>query len=366
MCRPFSVTTDALSTHAIFPPAPGAGAPGAGAVCGPWRLTLVTNPDDCNLACAMCECGAARAATGPRSPPRRMEAALALRVLDERRGSPLREVIPSTMGEPLLWTGLAALAERCAERGLALNLTTNGTFPGRGAAAWASLLVPVASDVKISWNGATRETAEAVMPGLSLDRAVENVRALVRARDAHAGAGGRRCRVSFQVTAQEANVGELVDIVRLAAALGVDRVKLNHLQPRLAGLEAGSLRRSPEAIGRWNAAVRAARAAAETERLPDGGAVLLQNAVELATDPEAPAPRGPCPFVGREAWIHPDGRFAPCPHPVAARGGLGDFGSVADTPLGEIWASEPLRALVAGWQDHPVCRACPLRRPGGA
>ena len=126
------------------------------------------------------------------------------------------------------------------------------------------------------------------MPGLSLDAAVENVRALVAARDAEARAGGRRCRVSFQVTVQEANVGELADIVRLAAALGVDRVKLNHVQTRLPALVATSLRRSPGAIARWNAAVHAARAAAETARLPTGERVLLQNAVELAPDPASP------------------------------------------------------------------------------
>ncbi|HSD20084.1 MAG TPA: radical SAM protein [Anaeromyxobacter sp.] len=356
-----------MSTHASAPAAPGLGAPRADG-CGPWRLTLVTNPDDCNLACSMCECGAARAGGAARRPhaPRRMDPELALRVLDERRGSALREVIPSTMGEPLLWAGLDGLVDLCAERALSLNVTTNGTFPGRGAAAWAARLVPVASDVKISWNGATAATAAVVMPGLSLDAAAENVRALVAARDAHARTAGRRCGVSFQVTVQQANVHELADIVRLAASLCVDRVKLNHLQPRFPGLLPASLRRSPEAIACWNAAVRAARAAADDARLPSGATVLLQNAIELAPDPRAPAPLGPCPFVGREAWIHTDGRFAPCPHPAAARGELGELGSVAETPLGELWASGRFRALVAGYEDHAVCRSCPLRRPGGA
>lgn len=333
---------------------------------GPWRLTLVTNPDDCNLACAMCECGAARAVGGPPRPPRRMDPALALAVLEERRGTGLAEVIPSTMGEPLLWAGLDALLARCGALGLSVNLTTNGTFPGRGVAAWAAALVPVAADVKLSWNGATARTAEALMPGLVFDEAVRAVEVLTAARDRHARQGGRRCGVSFQVTAQEANVGELADVVRLAARLGVDRVKLNHLQPRRPGLAALSLRRSPAAILRWNAAVRAAREAAEEVPRAGGGRVALENAVELAPDPAAPAPLGPCPFVGREAWLHPDGRFAPCPHPAAAAGGLGDFGAVPERTLGEIWSGGALRAFVARWEEHPVCRTCPFRRPGGA
>ena len=304
----------------------------------------------------MCECGAGLAAR----PPRRMPTAVALGVLDERRGSGLHEVIPSTMGEPLLWSGLDALLDRCQAHGLAANVTTNGTWPGRGARRWAERLVPVASDVKVSWNGATAATAAAVMPGLDLAAAVDGVRAFAAVRDAHARDGGRRCRLSFQVTAQEANVGELADIVRLAAALGVDRVKLNHLQVRRPELAERSLRRGPEAIGRWNAALRAARAAA------DATGVELENAVELSDDPAAPAPLGPCRFAGREAWIHADGRFAPCPHPAAAAGALGAFGAIPARTLGEIWESPAFRAFVERHEHHPVCRTCALRRPGGA
>ena len=313
----------------------------------------------------MCECGAARERGGPRGAARRMETELAMAVLDERRGSALEEVIPSTMGEPLLWAGIDALLDRCAALGLAVNVTTNGTFPGRGAAAWAARLVPVASDVKISWNGATAATASAIMPGIDLDQAIANVATLAAARDAHARAGGRRAGITFQVTAQERNVGELAAIVRLAARLGVDRVKLNHLQARRAELEPFSLRRSAAAIRRWNAAVQDARAAADAAALA-GAPVRLENADPLAEDPVEPAPRRPCRFAGREAWILHDGRFTPCPHPAAARGELGEFGSVADAPLGALWAAAPFRAFVARYAEHPICRACPLRRPGGA
>jgi len=317
----------------------------------------------------MCDCGAAHPVPGEAPPapgPRRMDPALALRLVEEGRRIGLREVIPSTMGEPLLWSGLDRLADACAALGLTLNVTTNGTFPGRGARAWAERLVPVASDVKVSWNGATASTAAAIMPGLDFEAAVENVRTFGAVRDARAAAGGRRCRLSFQVTAQEGNVAEIPDIVRLAAGLGVDRVKLNHLQVRFPSLAPLSLRRSAEAIGRWNAAVRAARAAADERPRRGGGTVALENAVELAPDPAAPAPRGPCPFLGREAWALWDGRFAPCPHPAAARGELGDFGSAAERPLRAFWDGAAYQALVASYPAYPVCSACPFRRPGGA
>jgi len=340
--------TEALSTNA--------------APAGPWRLTLVTDPDDCTLACDMCPCGRARGRDG--RTPRRMPPALALAALEERRGSPLREVIPSTMGEPLLWEGLDALFAACRRLGLRVNVTTNGTFPGRGPVGWGEALLPLASDVKLSWNGATARTAEAIMAGLDFAAALDGVRRFVAVRDRRAAPGGHRPTVSFQVTAQEANVAELPEIVRLAARLGVDRVKLNHLQPWFPDLAGRSLRRSPAAIRRWNAAAAAALAAAEEVRLPSGARVAVQNAVPLAPDAAVPGPAGPCPFAGREAWIHWDGRLAPCPHSEAASA-FGDLGSVAEAPLGALWSAPAFRAFLAGVPAHPLCRGCALRRPGG-
>ncbi len=341
--------TEALSTNANRP--------------GPWRLTLVTNPDDCPLACDMCPCGQPRT---PGAIPRRMDPALAVAVLEERRGSALVQVIPSTLGEPLLWRGTDELLRACSGLGLLVNVTTSGTFPGRGAEAWAEALLPVACDVKISWNGATAPVAEAIMSGLSFEAALESVRRFLAVRDRLAAKGARRTTVSFQVTAQEANVAELPDIVRLAARLGIDRVKLNHLQPWFPHLAPRSLRRSAEAIARWNAAAAGALAAAEEVRLASGAPVAVQNAVALRPDPAAPVPSGPCPFAGREAWIHWDGQLAPCPHPAAARGELGNFGSVAEASLGALWGAASFLAFVARVPEHPVCRSCSFRRLGGA
>ena len=339
---------------------------------GPWRLTLVTDPDDCTLSCDMCECGRARAGPG-RLPatPRRMAPALALEALRSLRalpGAALREVIPSTMGEPLLWAGLDALLDACAAAGLSFNLTTNGTWPGRGPRAWGERLWPVARDVKVSWNGATAATAEAIMPGLDFAAAVEGVREVAACRDrlAAAAPGGRRGTLTFQVTAQAGNAAELADVVRLAARLGIDRVRFNQLQPRTPALVPRALTGSAAGLRRWNEAAAAARAAAAEVRLPWGARVELQHAGDLAPDPAAPAPRGPCPFVGREAWLLPDGRLAPCPHPAAWRGELGDFGSAAAAPLAELWGAGPLRDFTAAHESHPICAACPLRRPGGA
>ena len=334
---------------------------------GPWRLTLVADPDDCNLACDMCECGRARADGPPSRPPRRLDPALALAAFaSARSGGALREVVPSTLGEPLLWAGTDSLLDACAAAGLRLNLTTNGTWPGRGARAWGERLYPLASDVKVSWNGASAATAEAIMPGLDFAAAVAGVAEVAAARDAAAARSGVRGRLSFQVTAQAGNVDELPAMARLAASLGVDRVKVNQLQPRAPHLLARALTRTRQGLERWNGAAAALRAAATSLRTSAGVPLELQGAGDLALDPAAPAPLGPCPFVGREAWLLHDGRLAPCPHPAAWRGELGDFGRVGAAPLLELWRGPALAEFTRRHEEHPVCAACPFRRPGGA
>jgi MoaA/NifB/PqqE/SkfB family radical SAM enzyme len=311
----------------------------------------------------MCRDHSPLAAARPGREPR-LDPAFVGRVLDGLDAPPLAEVIPSTRGEPLLWEGLDALLDRCAAAGLRLNVTTNGTFPGRGGAGWAERLVPVASDVKVSGNGATTATTARIMGGLQLDRVLPELRAFLRVRDRRRAAGERACCLSFQVTAQESNVGELQDLVALAATLGVERVKVNQLQVHFPELAGDDLRRSPASRARWNAAVEAMRAAAARLRLPSGEPVALQNVTPWPEEWAGPE-YGPCPFLDREAWVTAEGRFAPCPAPAADAGRLGDFGSLRERTLRDVWRGPEYRALVEGYERREACARCPFRRPGG-
>ncbi len=337
---------------------------------GPWRITFDTNPDTCNLKCIMCEehsehspLQIRRRAEG--RPRRVMPIEMIERVIAEAAPRGLREVIPSTMGEPLLYRDFDRIIELCHEHGVMLNLTTNGTFPRRGVAAWAKIIVPVTSDVKISWNGARAATQEAIMVGGRWQRALENVREFIAIRDAHAASGGNRCRVTFQLTFLESNVAELADIVRLAIELGVDRVKGHHLWAHFGEIEDLSMRRSRESIERWNHAVADAQAAAAERRLANGEIILLENIVPLdpAVAQEDLAPGGACPFLGKEAWVSAEGRFDPCCAPDAQRRTLGGFGDLGTSRLFEIWDGKTYRELVADYQERALCRGCNMRKP---
>ena len=336
----------------------------------PWRITFDTNPDTCNLRCVMCEEHSPhsvlqdmrRKAGRPR---RLMPIELIRRVVAEAAAAGgLREIIPSTMGEPLLYEHFEEILAICSRYGVHLNLTTNGTFPRLGARAWAERIVPVASDVKVSWNGATRQTQAAIMRGADWGAMLENVRAFVAVRDAHAARGGNRCSVTFQLTFLEDNAGELAAIVRQAATLGVDRVKGHHLWAHFAEIEDQSMRRHPDAIRRWNEAVSAARRAAAECPLPGGGHVLLDNIFPLQADAtDDIAPGGACPFLDREAWVSAEGRFGPCCAPDAQRRTLGDFGNLHEQGLMDIWTGEPYRRLITTYRNRALCIGCTMRRP---
>lgn len=335
---------------------------------GPWRITFDTNPDDCNLHCIMCEehslystLQSERIAAG--RPKRRMDIALIRKVLEESKGTPLREIIPSTMGEPLVYKHMDEIIDLCIQYGVKLNLTTNGTFPGRGARAWAERIVPVASDVKISWNGACKETHEQIMLGTRWEKVLENVKIFLQVRDAHAARGGNRCRITFQLTFLETNVDELAGIVKLAASLGVDRVKGHHLWAHFDNIKQLSMRRNAESITRWNRAVQLAHEAVEQSRLPNGYRVLLENIFPLEQGAQAEiAPGGTCPFLGKEAWVSAEGRFNPCCAPDALRRTLGEFGNLNDSSLSYIWQSPAYRDLQESYLSYPLCRKCNMRR----
>lgn len=338
---------------------------------GPWRVTFDTNPDTCNLRCVMCE------EHSPHSPlqvrreqngklRRIMPFGMIERVIAEAAPHGLREVIPSTMGEPLLYEHFEDILDLCDSYGVKLNLTTNGTFPRLGAVAWAKRIVPVTSDVKISWNGATKATHEAIMRGSRWEKMVENVRAFIAVRDAHAEAGGNRCRITFQLTFLEANVAELADMVRLAIDFGVDRVKGHHLWVHFDEIRELSMRRSPEAIERWNQAVLEAREAASERALPNGKHVLLENFLLLdSSATEDLAPGRPCPFLGREAWVSAVGRFDPCCAPDVQRRSLGEFGDLSAQSVMEIWNGEAYRELVTTYRNRSLCLSCNMRKPSG-
>jgi len=335
----------------------------------PWRITFDTNPDDCNLRCIMCEDHSPFSKTqGNRLaaglPKRRMDVTLIRKIIEEQAPLGLKEIIPSTMGEPLLYEDFDEIIWLCSKHGIKMNLTTNGTFPKRGAEQWAQQLVPICSDVKISWNGGCKTTQEKIMRGTDWDRNLSNLRSFLSVRDNHRSAGRPACRVTLQLTFMEENLEELPAIIELASSLGVERVKGHHLWAHFKEIEQLGLKRSAESITRWNSVARHCRATAEAASRSRGTPLVLENFEDLedrAASSEEQHSAGPCPFLGREAWINAQGRFDPCCCPDLLRRSLGDFGKVLNG-LQLVWGGDAYAKLLTSYHNRQVCRTCNMRR----
>ncbi len=292
-----------------------------------------------------------------------MSAELIEKIFKQANEMGVTEVIPSTMGEPLLFDHFEKIIGLCIHHGMTMNLTTNGTFPRLGAKAWGERIAPITSDVKISWNGASKETQEKIMIGSKWEKHLESLGQFIQVRDDHARNTGYYCRITLQITFLETNLHELSDIVRLAIDLGADRVKGHHVWTHSKELRPLSLRRSPESVSRWNKAVENVRQIAESHTRANGKPILLDNMYPL--DPEQPEeliPDGECPFLGKEIWVSAAGRFNPCCAPDGQRLTLGEFGNLNDQSLASVWNGRAYLDLMKNYSAHPLCKTCNMKR----
>lgn len=335
-----------------------------------WRITIDTNPEDCNLKCVMCEEHSPYSdfipnlfkETGVKRRRMKFETVEDIFLQAEKLG--VKEIIPSTMGEPLMYKGLEGIFELSQKHGIKINLTTNGTFPKLKVEQWANLIVPNTTDVKISWNGATAETAEKVMTGLNYNQVLEKVKEFVAFRNKLYTETGWYCRITFQLTFMQNNMHELADIVKLAAKLGVDRVKGHQLWTHFEEIKSLSMKATAESVANWNKYVKQAHEAQENFRKPNGEKVILENIIPLHDNETKELPEEyECPFLSKELWISATGNISPCCAPDTLRKELGDFGNISTTSIEEVLQSSVYTELVNNYKTKPLCKTCNMRKP---
>jgi glycosyltransferase involved in cell wall biosynthesis/MoaA/NifB/PqqE/SkfB family radical SAM enzyme len=335
-----------------------------------WRITIDTNPEDCNLKCVMCEEHSPYSdfipnlfkETGVKRRRMKFETVEDIFLQAEILG--VKEIIPSTMGEPLMYKGIEGIFELSQKHGIKINLTTNGTFPKLKVEQWANLIVPNTTDVKISWNGATAETAEKVMTGLNYNQVLEKVKEFVAFRNKLYTETGWYCRITFQLTFMQNNMHELADIVKLAAELGVDRVKGHQLWTHFEEIKYLSMKATTESVANWNKYVKQAHEAQENFRKPNGEKVILENIIPLHDNETKELPEEyECPFLSKELWISATGNISPCCAPDNLRKSLGDFGNISTTTIEDVLQSSVYTELVSNYKTKPLCKTCNMRKP---
>lgn len=270
------------------------------------RLTLLTNPDKCNLHCPLCFLnqrprGHRELGMGEMTFEMAQAAIEKYAAARDASGNRLlREVIPSTMGEPLLYSYFDELLEFCRLIGIPLNLTTNGTFPGKWAHESAmELLLLSCSDIKVS------HLASEQFGGWKAN--VEKLMTVRRSLCVEHAAGV--ATVSLQVTLHRKNQQKIPELVSWASAIGINRIK-------------------------WNPVVFLGAAPAELQRefaLADGLDGIRKQILDVAalcggkvknegslfmngSHRHLSQVDGTCPFTD-EVWIWPDGHEDHCPSP---------------------------------------------------
>ncbi len=335
-----------------------------------WRVTIDTNPEDCNLKCVMCEehspysnfIPALYKETGVKR--RRMKFETVKNIFRQAVELGVKEIIPSTMGEPLLYQEFDKIIDLARLENIKINLTTNGTFPKKSVLEWAKLIVPNTTDIKISWNGATKETMENVMCGIDFNKSVSNVRKFINYRDEYFVNTGYFCRVTFQLTFMQNNMHELADIIKLAASLGVDRVKGHQLWTHFEEIESLSMNSTKESITKWNEYVKQAYKVQEKFRKPNGEKVILENIIPLKDCCEKEVPEEyDCPFLTKELWISATGNISPCCAPDNLRKSLGSFGNIETTTIEDVLQSSSYIDLVSNYKTTTLCKTCNMRKP---
>ncbi|MDR2595583.1 MAG: radical SAM protein [Fibromonadaceae bacterium] len=111
------------------------------------RITFITNPNICNQNCDICF---SKQAPLDWEQVQEMDFAIIEKVVNAFLPLGLKEIIPSTIGEPFLYSRFEDFLLLAKKTDVKVNLTTNGTFPNGGLKKWLPLLLPVLSDIKFS------------------------------------------------------------------------------------------------------------------------------------------------------------------------------------------------------------------------
>ena len=286
-------------------------------------------------------------------------------VIENTANNGLKEVIPSTMGEPLLYSKFEDILVLINNYSIKMNLTTNGTFPILGVEKWSNLILPLASDVKISINGASKEVNESIMEGINFRNQLRNIKKFIKIRDKIRKSKINLPTITFQATLLERNLNDLPNLLKLAINLNVDRFKAHHLWITHPELKQESLRRTQSSIKKWNETVDFLRKIAENKKLRYGKSIKLDNIyyLEQFNENRVIPDNYICPFLGKEAWIAWDGTFNVCCAPEVLRRTLGDYGNVNQTKFMELWNSQKYVDFVQNWGNYKFCKMCNMRKP---
>lgn len=298
----------------------------------PFRLMIEPNRN-CNARCVHCDIE--RTGTG------NLSLAVVERLLDEV-GWGSMEIMPFIGGEPTL-APIDSLAPLARRHNNYFNFITNGL---RFTGDYYRRIADCTARVHFSFHSHRREAHERIMPGLSYDVIVQNMR---DAADIGRDSGAQ---ILAGLVVMEENLEDLAEYVRFVHGLGIRRVVFQKLYPwtKVYGLQGVEGRRSPDEIAEH--AGRALETALEL------GVFLEGNVDAVFGDPRNQNPwtsrfdvlqsnahvvqlfhPGFCISTAITVLVEWDGTVLPCCRDRIVLGNLNE------QSFGEIWNGDAMKRL---------------------
>ncbi|PIE78369.1 MAG: hypothetical protein CSA15_08140 [Candidatus Delongbacteria bacterium] len=317
----------------------------------PWRVTIDTNPDICNLKCIMCDTHSIynKHNTYNRE---EMPKELLEKCLNQVLNLGVKEIIPTTMGEPLMYKHMDVFVSYISNSTAKLNLTTNGTFPRKNIEQWSKILLPILSDIKISINSINPNINEKIMCRDNTRKKIEDIKIISRLRDKFYP----NVSITLQVTFLKQNIPYLEELICFAIDHGLNRVKGHQLWVNYDCLNSESLEFNNENRNLWNDFIDKVDKYRKYINLVNFNKLNLDN---FKSDVNK---NSVCPFLGKELWIDYEGNFNICCAPSEKRRELGYWGNIKEKSISEIFNSEQYLKLLKNYKNFAVCKICPLKR----
>ncbi len=312
------------------------------------RITIDTNPDQCNLNCTMCDTHSTYN-TEHKKPRKPMEKKLLEKVIDTALSNGVKEIIPSTMGEPLMYIDFDVFIKKLNNINVKLNLTTNGTFPIYGVKKWAEKLLPILSDIKISINSLNAKVNEFIMPKDDTLKKIEAIKEFSKLRDVI----NSKVTITLQVTFLESNIDYLEKLIIFAIENKINRVKGHHLWVTFDEIKDESLQKDETSIIRWNKFIDS------IEKYKSK--ITLTNFEKIQSQNNEIEKRGDCPFLGRELWVDNEGNFNICCAPSNKRAILGSWGNIQNQTIEKMFNSQQYNNILQTYKSYDICKTCSLR-----
>jgi len=277
-------------------------------VCSYPPLTLYVEPTNvCNLDCPMCPHAIMNRTKGSISPE------LFRKVVEDLRPAGalyVGKLVLHFLGEPLLHPELPEMIAYARSRGINVHLSTNGTALSESTSA--RLIESRLGSIRISFDGATKETYEMIRRGARYELTLQNI---VRLLDLRKEMKSRTPVVDLQIIDMCENTNEIGHFGTMFRELGVDTVTVRRFDS-------------------WAGAIR----------LDSNGRVK----------------RTPCSQPWRVMVVYWNGEVSACCRDYDGRYVIGN---VTQEHLLKIWNGIPIRrlrrAMMEGHiQDLDLCKKC--------